>query len=71
MSTLNYFKEEDVIHIKIKDGTEAGSFEMSPNVTAELDANDEIIGVEILEASKYLRDTLLETVQARLPQKNR
>ena len=70
MSTMNYFKEEDVIHIKIKDGPERNSVELSPNITAELDENNDIIGVEILNASRYLRDTILETVQAKLLQKS-
>jgi uncharacterized protein YuzE len=70
MSTMNYFKEEDVIHIKIKDGPERNSVELSPNITAELDENNDIIGVEILNASSYLRDTILETVQAKLLQES-
>jgi uncharacterized protein YuzE len=67
---MNYFKEEDVIHIKIKDGPERNSVELSPNITAELDENNDIIGVEILNASSYLRDTILETVQAKLLQES-
>jgi uncharacterized protein YuzE len=62
-------ENEDIIHIKIKEekeGTETSSVELSPNITAELDVNDEIIGVEILDASRYLRDTILDTVQAKL-----
>ena len=70
MSTMNYFKEEDVIHIRIKDGPERNSVELSPNITAELDENNDIIGVEILNASRYLRDTILETVQAKLLQES-
>lgn len=70
MSTMNYFKEEDVIHIRIKDGPERNSVELSPNITAELDQNNDIIGVEILNASRYLRDTILETVQAKLLQES-
>jgi len=68
MSNMNYFERDDVIHIRIKDGEEANSVEISPNVTAELDDQNDIIGVEILNASKYLRDNILETVQAKLLQ---
>jgi uncharacterized protein YuzE len=67
---MNYFKEEDVIHITIKDGPERNSVEFSPNITVELDENNDIIGVEILNASSYLRDTILETVQAKLLQES-
>ena len=65
---MSYFERDDIIHIKVKDGEEANSVEISPNVTAELDDHNEIIGVEILNASKYLRDNILESVQAKLLQ---
>ncbi|GIK72801.1 MAG TPA: DUF2283 domain-containing protein [Chloroflexi bacterium] len=68
-----YFEQQDVLHIVIADGDEEASFELSPNITVELGSDNEIIGVEILNASAFLRDTLLESVQARvsrLPQLN-
>ena len=61
-----YFEQEDVVHIAIADGEEESSFELGPNITVELDRNHEVIGVEILNASAFLRDTVLESVQARL-----
>jgi len=66
MSNMNYFEQDDIIYIKVKDGDEVNSVEISPNVTAELDEQNELIGVEILNASKYLRDNILESVQAKL-----
>ena len=63
---INYYKEEDIMHIVISEGPEKGSAEISPNITLELDENREIIGIEILEASKYIRDSILETAQAKL-----
>jgi len=66
MSNMSYFEGDDIIHIKVKDGDEAGSVELSPNVTAELDEENEIIGIEIIGASKYLRDNILESAQAKL-----
>ena len=65
---MRYFAEEDILHITIKPGSESGSVEISPNITAELDELGELIGVEILEASKYIRDGVLETVQAKILQ---
>ncbi|MDD1631039.1 MAG: DUF2283 domain-containing protein, partial [Methylococcaceae bacterium] len=35
------------------------SVELSPNITAELNAEGELIGVEILKASIFLRDFIL------------
>lgn len=63
---MNYFKEEDILHLSISEEVEAGSVEISPNVTAELNQAGELIGVEILDASKYLRDSILESVQGKL-----
>jgi Protein of unknown function (DUF2283) len=45
---------------------EAASVELSPNVTAELNDRGERIGIEILDASSYVRDSLLESAQARM-----
>jgi uncharacterized protein YuzE len=50
----------------VKEGEEANSVEISPNITAELDEKNELIGVEILRASAFLRDNILESVQAKL-----
>jgi uncharacterized protein YuzE len=63
---MNYFKEEDILHLVISDEKEAGSVELSPNVTAELNENGELIGIEILEASSFIRDSILEAAQAKM-----
>ena len=65
---VTYFEDVDTLHLSIAEEAEAGSVEISPDVTAELNANGELIGVEILNASSYLRDTILESTQARLLQ---
>ena len=63
---LNYFPEQDIIHLVISEENEADSVEISPNITAELNQDGELIGVEILKASTFLRDFVLETTQAKL-----
>jgi len=63
---MSYFPEQDVIHLLITDEEEMESVEISPNITAELNAQGELIGVEILKASIFLRDFILETTQAKL-----
>lgn len=65
-SPMTYFDEEDVLHLVISDEPEANSVELSPNITAELNAAGELIGIEILNASKYLRDSILDSAQARM-----
>jgi uncharacterized protein YuzE len=61
-----YFSEEDVLHLVLSDGEEANSVELSPNITAELNQQGELIGIEILEASTFIRDAVLEGVQAKI-----
>ena len=64
--TMTYFQEEDIIHILVSKGNEAGSVELNPNITAELNEHGELIGIEILNASTFIRDSILETAQAKL-----
>ncbi len=63
---MAYFEEADVLHLTISEEAEAGSVELSPNITAELNEDGELIGIEILEASSYLRDSILESAQAKM-----
>jgi uncharacterized protein YuzE len=63
---LAYFEEDDVLHLAISDEPEEGSIEISPNITAELNNKGELIGIEILDASQFIRDSVLESVQARV-----
>ena len=62
---IRYFEEEDVLHLVISDEPEFRSVELSPNITVELNAKNEMIGVEILKASAFLRDTVLDSIQAK------
>jgi uncharacterized protein YuzE len=50
----------------ITDEPEAHSVELSPNITVELNDRGELIGIEILKASTFLRDTIMESMQAKL-----
>ena len=65
---LRYFEKEDVIHLSISNEAESGSVEVNPYITAELNEKSEIIGIEILHASEYLRDTIFESVQGKMLQ---
>jgi len=65
---MQYFPEQDVIHLIITNEEEMESLELSPNITAELNADGDLIGVEILKASIFLRDFVLESTQAKLMQ---
>jgi len=63
---LSYFPKIDILHLSISEEPEAGSVEISPNITAELNGKGELIGIEIIGASAYLRDSILESTQAKL-----
>jgi uncharacterized protein YuzE len=63
---MAYFEQEDILHLVIAEGAEAQSVELSPNITAELNDKGELIGIEILDASEFLRDTIVESAQAKL-----
>lgn len=63
---MAYFEKDDVLHLAISDEPEAGSVEVSPNITAELNAKGELIGIEILSARAFIRDSMLESVQAKV-----
>ena len=65
---MRYFEAEDVVHLTIADGNEVQSLELSPNITLELNERNELIGVEILHASTFFRDSILESVQVRMAQ---
>lgn len=61
-----YFEKEDLLHLAISDDEEAGSVELSPDITAELNAQGELIGLEILRASIFMRDAVLESFQGKI-----
>jgi uncharacterized protein YuzE len=65
---LTYFEKEDVLHLVISDEAEANSIELSPDITAELNEEGELIGVEILNATAFLRDSIMESIQFKMLQ---
>ena len=65
-SRMVYFEQEDILHLALSDEVEAASVELGPHITAELNEQRELIGIEILNASAFVRDAVLESVQAKL-----
>lgn len=51
---IYYDKKSDALWLLIKSGIEEKVKEISPGVNVELGKNDEILGIEILNASKVL-----------------
>jgi uncharacterized protein YuzE len=64
--TMLYFSNEDILHLMISEEEEANSVELSPNIVAELNAKGELIGIEILHASMFVRDAIMEGVHAKV-----
>jgi uncharacterized protein YuzE len=60
---MRYFEAEDVIHFAIADGLEVDAIEVSADVTAELNGAGEVIGVEILNASRFFYEAMLGAVE--------
>lgn len=53
-SKIFYDSKVDALWILIKEGPEVESLEVAPNINIELGGNRELLGVEILNASKIL-----------------
>ena len=69
-TSIRYFEKEDILHLVISDEPEANSIELGPNITAELNEKGELIGVEILNATAFLRDSIMESIQFKMLQKS-
>ena len=63
---MPYFEAEAIPHLVIADEQETNSVELSPNITAKLHEKGDLMGTEILPASTFVRDAILEGAQARL-----
>ena len=57
---MTYFEKEDILHLVISDEPESDSIELRPNITAELNENGELIGIEILNASAFIHEVTLD-----------
>ena len=63
---MRYFEQEDILHLTISDEPEVNSVEINPNITAELNEAGELIGIEIINASSFIRDSILESTQGKI-----
>jgi len=63
---MTYFEREDILHLVISDEKETNSIEFSTDITAELNEKGELIGIEIVNASSFVRDAIMEGVQAKV-----
>ncbi len=59
---VNYDSQVDILYLA-KEGQEEKVVEIYPGVNLEMDANGELIGVEILHASKMLKEVIEPLMQ--------
>ena len=52
---INYDSKADIIYIITKKGKEEEFVEIAPGINAELDDKGQVIGIEILNASNFLK----------------
>ena len=62
---MKYFDQEDILHLVISEEPQGDSLELSPNITAELNENGELIGIEILNASAFIQEAVLDKGSAK------
>ena len=62
------FEIEDILRMDISYEPERRSIEISPDIMPELNEKVELIGIEILNASTFIWDSILESVQAKMLQ---
>jgi len=63
---MRYFEKEDILHVTISDEPEANSVEINSNITVELNNVGELIGIEITNASFFIRDSIVESTQGKI-----
>ncbi len=54
-SLISYDYESDVLYIVAKKGMEEEFVEVAPGINVELDDKGQVVGIEILNASKCLK----------------
>ncbi len=62
---VRYSPESDVLYVLIKEGPEDHFIEPIPGLNIEMDENNQIIGIEMLNASKLLAP-FLEGLKAKV-----
>lgn len=55
---MHYDKKNDVLYLGVQKGVEEEFSEIAPGIAVELDKKGNVIGVEVLNASKILKPVL-------------
>ena len=57
---FEYYRDNDMLYIKLVSGTSVESEEVAPGVVLDFDKQNRVIGVEIEDASKFIDLSRLE-----------
>jgi len=60
-----YDAEADVLYLVSRRGRIARSHEVAPGITLEYNGKDEIVGIEVLHASRVLADNVIASLHAK------
>lgn len=65
---ISYDAEVDALYIQLREGSPATSVDLEEGVTADLDADGHVLGLEVLDARERLGDEGLTSIAVeRLP----
>ena len=65
---ITYDSEADALYIELRPATPADSLDIEDGVTADLDADGHVIGIEVLDVRERLgRDALTSVILEQLP----
>ena len=57
---FNYYVETDSLYIELSDQPSADSREVAPNVVLDFDAEGQLVGIDLDQASKFVNLAQLE-----------
>lgn len=57
---FQYYRDDDMLYIKLAEGTSIESEEVAPGIVLDFNEHNQVIGVEIEDASKFIDLSRLE-----------
>ena len=57
---FQYYPDTDMLYIKLTDKVSTESEEVAPGIVFDFDENDQVVGIEIEDASKFIDLSRLE-----------
>jgi uncharacterized protein YuzE len=64
-NNFNYDPKADVFYIGVKQGSEEEFIEIAPGINIEMDNRKQVIGIEILNASKVFKQVYTKSNKAK------